>query len=251
MDGFSRYIYFGVNYIDEHNYKFGGVEISDDNTTEWYFYGDSSLVFLEYTKTYERTVIGYQNSNLFNKEINDQNVILDIRNRLEDDFSSINKNKFKSLKNESKFNISKREYSDILDDLFPSRGGVSTSSGLQIYNGVALGYISEGNETKITLPNTIKAIANDFYISSTGGKIKELFIPKSITKITDNLGNNVDFESFEIVYRDDDKFYYLENIIVEEGSTLFKTENICLTNFDGDTLLYLMNQSVENLDLLK
>ena len=251
LDGFSRYIYFGVNYIDEHNYKFGGVEISDDNTTEWYFYGDSSLVFLEYTKTYERTVIGYQNSNLFNKEINDQNVILDIRNRLEDDFSSINKNKFKSLKNESKFNISKREYSDILDDLFPSRGGVSTSSGLQIYNGVALGYISEGNETKITLPNTIKAIANDFYISSTGGKIKELFIPKSITKITDNLGNNVDFESFEIVYRDDDKFYYLENIIVEEGSTLFKTENICLTNFDGDTLLYLMNQSVENLDLLK
>ena len=251
LDGFSRYIYFGVNYIDEHNYKFGGVEISDDNTTEWYFYGDSSLAFLEYSKTSERTVIGYQNSNLFNKEINDQNVILDIRNRLEDDFSSINKNKFKSLKNESKFDISKKEYSDILDDLFPSRGGVSTSSGLQIYNGVALGYISEGNETKITLPNTIKAIANDFYISSTGGKIKELFIPKSITKITDYLGNNVDFESFEIVYRDDNKFYYLENIIVEEGSTLFKTENICLTNFDGDTLLYLMNQSVENLDLLK
>ena len=251
FDGVSHYIYFGVNYIDEHNYKFGGVEISDDNSTEWYFYGDSSLVFLEYSKTSERTVIGYQNSNLFNKEINDQNVILDIRNRLEDDFSSINRNKFKSLKDESKFDISKKEYSDILDDLFPSRGGVSTLSGLQVYNDIALGYISEGNETKITLPNTIKAIANDFYISSTGGKIKELFIPKSITKVTDQSGNSVDLELFEIVYRDDNKFYYLENIIVEEGSTLFKIENICLTNFGGDTLLYLMNQSVENLDLLK
>lgn len=48
FDGVGHYIYFSVNYIDSNNYTFGGVEVSDDNNTEWYFYGDNSLVFVEY-----------------------------------------------------------------------------------------------------------------------------------------------------------------------------------------------------------
>ena len=108
FDGVSHYIYFSVNYIDSNNYTFGGIEISDDNNTEWYFYGDSSLLFIEYSKTSERTVINYQSADMTQKEINDQSVISEVRNKLNDSFSLINPSILKNLKNESKFEITKQ-----------------------------------------------------------------------------------------------------------------------------------------------
>lgn len=251
IDGVSQYLYFSVDYRSEDNYKFSGVQISEDSSIEWYFYGDNTLLFLEYTKTPERTVINYQNSNLESKEIFDQNVVLDVRNRLNNEFSLINKNNFKNLTNESKFDISKIEYSNILDDLFDTRGSI-TLEGLQVYDGVAKGYIAQSNETTIRLPNSITAIANDFYISSPNGNIKELFIPKSVKRIVDQSGNDADISSFEIIYRNDnDDFCFLEKIVVEEGSPLFKTDGICLTNTTEDTLLYIMNENISDLDLSK
>lgn len=136
FDGVSHYIYFSVNYIDSNNYTFGGIEISDDNNTEWYFYGDSSLLFIEYSKTSERTVINYQSTNMTQKEINDQSVISEVRNKIDDRFSLINPNTLKKLKNESKFEITKQEYSKIMDKIFPNSGGISVNQGLQVSNGV-------------------------------------------------------------------------------------------------------------------
>lgn len=250
VDGVGHYLYFSVDYKSENDYKFSGVETTDDNSIEWYFYGDNTLLFLEYSKTPERTVINYQNSNLESKEISEENVVLEVRNKLDNYFSLINKNNFKNLKNESRFDISKKEYSNILDDLFVNRDGTNLE-GLQVYDGVALGYIAQKNETTISLPNSVTAIANRFYISSPNGNIKELFIPKSVTKIVDQSGNNVDISSFEIEYRNDNNFYFLEKISVEEGSSLFKTDGICLTNSTEDTLLYIMNKNVSDLDLTK
>lgn len=251
VDGVGHYVYFSVDYKNEDNYKFSGVETTDDNSIEWYFYGDNTLLFLEYSKTPERTVIEYQNSNLESKEIIEENVVLEVRNKLDNEFSLIDKNNFKNLKNESRFDISKKEYSNILDDLFSNRD-CTNIEGLKVYDGVAVGYIAQKNETTISLPNSVTAIANDFLISSPNGNIKELFIPKSVTKIVDRSGNNVDISSFEIVYRNDSNDdYFLEKISVEEGSSLFKTDGICLTNTTEDTLLYIMNENVSDLDLTK
>ena len=250
FDGVNRYIYFSVNYIDDNNYTFGGIEISDDNNTEWYFYGDSSLLFIEYWKTTERAVINYQSANMVQKEINDQNVISEVRNKLNDSFSLINKNTFKNLKNESKFEITKQEYLKIMNELFPDSGGISVNQGLQVSNGVALGYISDGSETKITLPSNATAISNSFYIFANGN-IRELYIPKSITRISDQEGNTVDIQTFNIDYFNDNDYYYLENIIIEEGSTLFKVENNLLTDITNTTLLYVTSKKVDNLDLLQ
>lgn len=250
FDGVSHYIYFSVNYIDSNNYTFGGIEISDDNNTEWYFYGDSSLLFIEYSKTSERTVINYQSTNMTQKEINDQSVISEVRNKIDDSFSLINPNTLKKLKNESKFEITKQEYSKIMDKIFPNSGGISVNQGLQVSNGVALGYVSDGSETTITLPSNVTAISNNFYIFASGN-IRELYIPKSITRIADQEGNTVDIKTFNIEYFNDNVHYYLENIIVEEGSTLFKVEDNLLTDTNNSTLLYLMNKKVDNLDLLQ
>ncbi len=248
-DGVGHYIYFGVNYIDDNNYTFGGVEVSDNNN-EWYFYGDSSLLFVEYSKNSEGSVIDYQSPHTSEKEINDQNVISEVRSKLDNSFSLINLDTLKNLKNESKFEISKKEYSKIMDELFPDRGGVSTVKGFNINNGVALGYVSDGEETKITLPNNVTSISNNFYIFARGN-IKELYIPKSITKITDQEGNDVDIRTFNIEYFNGDSRYYLDNIIVEEGSTLFKIKDNLLVDVNDNICLYLMHKKTENIDLLK
>lgn len=250
FDGVGHYIYFSVNYIDSNNYTFGGVEVSDDNNTEWYFYGDNSLVFVEYSKTNERSVINYQSTNMTQKEINDQNVISEVRSKLDENFSLIDQETLRNLKNESKFEISKQEYSKIMDELFPDRGGVSTNHGLQVSNGVALGYISDGSESTITLPSNVTAISNNFYIFASGN-IRELYIPKSVTRITDQEGNTADIKTFNIEYNNDNVSYYLENIIVEDGSTLFKVEENLLIDATDSTPLYLMNKKVDSLDLLK
>lgn len=184
------------------------------------------------------------------KEINDQNVISEVRSKLDENFSLIDQETLRNLRNESKFEISKQEYSKIMDELFPDRGGVSTNHGLQVSNGIALGYISDGSESTITLPSNVKAISNNFYIFASGN-IRELYIPKSVTRITDQEGNAADIKTFNIEYNNDNVSYYLENIIVEDGSTLFKVEENLLIDATDSTPLYLMNKKVDSLDLLK
>lgn len=44
----THYMYFDITYNNENDYSFNGYEISDSGNTEWAFYGDNTLTFIEY-----------------------------------------------------------------------------------------------------------------------------------------------------------------------------------------------------------
>lgn len=250
-DNDAHYLYFDVIYNSENDYVFTGFEKSNTENTEWYFYGDNTLMYLEYSKTSEGAEVRYQDTQLNNKVYTDETLVSDIRTKFATNFTQINKDEFKSLKTNSQFVITKAEADEIIKDLFPESVAVN-AKGIVAHNGIASMYIADG-ESRVVIPSDIKYLENDFRIITEGNtKVKELFIPKSVIGVKDYDGNDVDVSKLKIIYENgNNSDRYLEKIEVEQGSTLLKTTGPLLTDYSEHALLYVMNQQVDSLDLAR
>lgn len=249
----THYMYFDITYNNENDYSFNGYEISDSGNTEWAFYGDNTLTFIEYSKTVETCEVRYQNANLSNRIYSDETLTSAVREKIKNRFESINKEEFRVLKRDSQFVVTEQEADEIIKRLFPDSVTVVESKGIMIDrdSGAAYMYAAKGEE-RVVIPNNVQYLTQDFYIVIEGETIvKELYIPKSIIGIKDESNQITDVRNLSIIVRKDSDVLYLEKIEVQPGSTLFKVEGPLLTSHDGTALLYVMNKKTTELDLLK
>lgn len=250
-DNDAHYICFNVIYNNDNDYVFMGYEKSDSEATEWYFYGDNTLMFLEYSRTSEGAKVNYQDAQLNNKVYSDETLVSNIRTKLVPNFTQISKDEFKALKTNSQFVIAKNEADEIIKELFPSSAGIADNTGIVAQNGIASMYIAEG-ESRVVIPSDVKYLEKDFYIMGDNTKVNELFIPKSVIGIKDSNGNDVDVSKLKINCRSSNNHArYLKRIEVEQGSTLLKTTGPLLTDYNENALLYVMDQEVDSLDLAR
>lgn len=252
FDNDTYYMYFDVTYNNENDYTFSGFQITDSGNTEWAFYGDSTLTFIEYYKTTESYEIRYHNAHLADRIYRNKTLIGGVREKIKNGFEIINKEDFRVLERDSQFVISEHEAQEIINRLWPgSNAGVETL-GILEHNGVAEMYVAK-DEERVVIPNNIKYLTEHFSIRIVGKTIvKELYIPKSVIGVKDKYGNITDVSNLSLVVDNNGKeFIYLEKIEIETGSTFFKTEGPFLTSYDGTALLYIMDQKVTELDLLK
>lgn len=248
----THYMYFDVTYNNENDYNFNGYEVSDTGNTEWFFYGDNTLTFIEYSKTAETCEVRYQNANLSNRIYSDEVLTHAIREKIKNHFENVNKAEFEVLKRDVQFVVTEEEANEIIDRLFPGNQAIE-SKGIMIDkdSGAAYMYAAKGEE-RVVIPNNVQYLTQDFYIFIEGDTIvKELYIPKSIIGIKDESNNITNVRNLSIIVRKDSDVLYLEKIEVEAGSTLFKVEGPLLTSYDGTALLYVMNRKTTELDLLK
>ena len=122
---------------------------------------------------------------------------------------------------------------------------------------VLLGYYTNDSTlTTLTLPDSLTKIPSKFRVYAPN--ITKLVIPNTITEIIFcsswyHYEHRAEVTTFNPTFKDPYSLeeYILQEIEVEEGSTLLKTSSngMKLESFDGKHLLYLCDQAVEILDL--
>ena len=117
-------------------------------------------------------------------------------------------------------------------------------------------YTNNSTMTTLTLPDTLTKLPSKFRVYAPS--ITKLVIPNTITEILysysyDSYERKAKVTAFNPTFKNPYSLqeYILQEIEVEDGSTLLKTSSngMKLESFDGKHLLYLCDQAVETLDL--
>lgn len=235
-----------LNYISSENFSF---EWMTFNPTSYeliaYYYGDSNENLIGFGEFFAGIHLsghatGWTTTNKDTIDFFKNNINIEIN---EDDI----KNTQLSLKNREHVTISDKEFSESLSAVLSkslANNGVDPDGWRNLSKvDTVFGY--EGsNCSTLVIPSKYTKLYYDFAINA---KVKTLIIPKTVTSIVDDNGASVTPDEFVLrtneYINDNYNNYYLEEIIVEEGSSLFSVKNGNLYTKDGKTLLYIIDSS--------
>lgn len=226
-----------LNYVSPNDFEFTMIGFNADYSQVSYIFGDESKSIVVISKNTNgdsgsNFVVATLGGTAY--ESQSDSILTSAFNLISSEVQAQDKTKIQSTIT-GYTTISNEAYQTAMDKYFNDEGGEKTNSiEWVISQGHLLAY--NGTETEITIPLSVTSISNHFTVPST---VTKLTIPKSITAIENNPQEG-NMTGFDLYLQFEWEIDSVTEIIVEQGSPLFKSINGNLYTHD-DRLLWIAN----------
>ena len=245
----EMFLVMDLNYTNVDNYRIESIMFNPDYSRLYYacLDDDGKFFFLEHNISdgTNYSHIRYSNGGFAGYEITDMTVINNVKAMIMEEFSSINNDSIRDVGNNVKYNVSTKHWNLAMEKYLPG-AGLTEESIIYSYadseNTILASIHTDGTVTDLVIPRTIRYLSEFFVVSVDNVNYSEvtLTIPSTVVGIKNNdMGTivDVDVEDFKL---NTANYKAIGNIIVEEGSTLFRSGEGHLYSTSGKRL-YTLN----------
>lgn len=252
----ETFIVMSIDYTSIDNYSVNFVVFNIDYTSLYYFNLDhqSNLIAYSYNSDGDEhnNFVLYSHDDFDGYEITDMIICNSVKALLMDEFTSVNKDSIRNIKNNVKHNIDETKWDWAMGYFFSGSGDghiVDYYGYLDSENSVLASIGSDGTKTTLTIPRSVRYISSMLMVGnySTDGASDTitLVIPETVRGIKkrDEANGEIIEASIDelVIVTHDGKT--LANIVVAEESPLFMTGEGDLRDLEGN-VIYHMNQPV-------
>lgn len=253
----ETFIQMALDYVNETEYEIRVTQFAVDYSRVFFTYidGETYLEISYEAGNTENCYVSYSVDGFSGWNCKNESLALQVKDLIQDEFTRVDQAAMRAIQTNAKYTVNEEKWEEA-SAVFLSGGGDGVTQ-------IPFGWADE-NQTvlssyrcfetteRIEIPARVRYLTNDFFISYDGVEpTKELFIPKTVIGIKGYNREDVDNPSpdasapnlIDLTAKDFRiqtwNWQPLENIIVEEGSTLFMEGEGHLRALDGEVVCYL------------